>query len=82
MERELGPSEFILTARQGRQMDDIQQPPNVAAAAKAGAGAFASIMEIDNFIDPADTRRWIVRGLKMHKTRAVEGKSCSFVDNW
>ncbi len=43
----------------------------------------ASILEIDDVIDPADTRRWIMRGLKMMAPRpAVDGKRRPFVDTW
>ncbi|MSP01214.1 MAG: carbamoyl-phosphate synthase large subunit [Acetobacteraceae bacterium] len=50
--------------------------------AKGKALAVASIMEIDNVIDPADTRRWIVRGLKMHKPGQGARKRRSFIDTW
>jgi len=39
-------------------------------------------MEIDTVIDPAETRRWIMRGLKMHKPPAGERKRRPFVDTW
>jgi acetyl-CoA carboxylase carboxyltransferase component len=50
--------------------------------AKGKAVEVASIMEIDTVIDPAETRRWIMRGLKMHKPQAGERKRRPFVDTW
>ncbi|MEN6421081.1 MAG: carboxyl transferase domain-containing protein, partial [Smithella sp.] len=42
----------------------------------------ASYLEIDSVIDPADTRKWIIQGLK--SVSAVKpGKTChSFIDPW
>lgn len=43
----------------------------------------ASVLEIDQVIDPLETRRWIKRGLaSVPKPVAVEGKRRSFVDTW
>jgi acetyl/propionyl-CoA carboxylase alpha subunit/acetyl-CoA carboxylase carboxyltransferase component len=43
----------------------------------------ASFLEIDNVIDPIETRRWIVRGLKsVPAIKTGEGKRRSFVDTW
>ncbi len=48
-------------------------------------------MQIDSASDPADTRDWILRGLAMHRPRAVVGARLSraavgtrrsFVDTW
>ncbi len=45
--------------------------------------AVAQMLEIDDVIDPADTRRWIVRGLQTaHKPVPREGKKRPFVDTW
>ena len=51
---------------------------NLYAAGKATN--VASMLEIDAVIDPADTRRWIVEGLKSCKTRPAPGRR--FVDGW
>jgi acetyl-CoA carboxylase carboxyltransferase component len=42
----------------------------------------ASYLEIDAVIDPADTRRWIVEGLKGAPARPVERAGHDFVDTW
>lgn len=42
----------------------------------------ASYMEIDSVIDPADTRRWVLRGLKSAPSRSPRGSGQSFVDAW
>ncbi len=42
----------------------------------------ASYMEIDSVIDPADTRRWVMRGLKSAPSRSQRGTPQSFVDAW
>jgi acetyl-CoA carboxylase carboxyltransferase component len=51
---------------------------NLYAAGKASN--VASMLEIDAVIDPADTRRWIVEGLKGCKTRHAPARR--FVDAW
>ena len=67
-----------LDARDGefrRRVDELY--------AKGKAIAVASVLEIDDVIDPADTRRWLTRGLKMVAARpAAEGKRRPFVDTW
>ncbi len=40
----------------------------------------AAMLEIDAVIDPADTRRWIVQGLKTCRPRHAPGRR--FVDGW
>ena len=40
----------------------------------------ATMLEIDAVIDPADTRHWIVQGLKTCKTRHAPKRR--FVDAW
>ena len=40
----------------------------------------AATLEIDAVIDPADTRHWIVQGLKTCKTRPAPRRR--FVDGW
>jgi acetyl-CoA carboxylase carboxyltransferase component len=42
----------------------------------------ASYLEIDAVIDPADTRNWIMQGLKSAPARQPQGSSHSFVDPW
>jgi acetyl-CoA carboxylase carboxyltransferase component len=42
----------------------------------------ASYLEIDAVIDPADTRKWIMQGLKSAPTRKPEDAHHSFVDPW
>ena len=43
----------------------------------------ASYLEIDEVIDPADTRRWISRGLRsLPKTSPVAGRRRTFIDTW
>jgi acetyl-CoA carboxylase carboxyltransferase component len=42
----------------------------------------ASYLEIDAVIDPADTRRWIVEGLKAVPSERTERAGHDFVDTW
>ena len=42
----------------------------------------AALMEIDAVIDPADTRRWIMQGLKSVPAGRQEKGSHSFIDTW
>jgi acetyl-CoA carboxylase carboxyltransferase component len=42
----------------------------------------ASYLEIDAVIDPADTRRWIVEGLKAVHAERTERAGHDFVDTW
>ncbi|MBV1910760.1 MAG: carbamoyl-phosphate synthase large subunit, partial [Kangiellaceae bacterium] len=43
----------------------------------------ASYMEIDAVIDPVDTRKWVLRGLRaMPKLNLQSGKKRSFIDTW
>ncbi len=42
----------------------------------------ASYLEIDAVIDPADTRRWIVEGLKAVPAERIERVGHDFVDTW
>ncbi|MDE2362948.1 MAG: ATP-grasp domain-containing protein [Hyphomicrobiales bacterium] len=43
----------------------------------------ASVLEIDQVIDPVETRRWIVRGLESCPApRRREGRKRAFVDSW
>ena len=43
----------------------------------------ASFLEIDEVIDPFETRRWVARGLaSLPKLAPAEGKRRSFIDTW
>lgn len=42
----------------------------------------ASYLEIDSVIDPADTRRWIMRGIQSVPARTSEATCHAFVDPW
>jgi len=42
----------------------------------------ASYLEIDSVIDPADTRRWIMRGIQSVPASAFEATCHAFVDPW
>ena len=49
--------------------------------ARGKAINMAAYLEIDDVIDPADTRRWILRGLKSLPPRK-DGPSRKFIDTW
>ena len=49
--------------------------------ARGKAINMAAYLEIDDVIDPADTRRWIMRGLKSLPPNAG-GKRRNFIDTW
>lgn len=54
-----------------------------AMVARGRAISAASVLEIDAVIDPADTRSWIIRGLRAALPLAVgTGKARPFVDTW
>lgn len=42
----------------------------------------ASYLEIDAVIDPADTRKWIMQGLKSVPAGGAKGTCHDFVDPW
>lgn len=50
--------------------------------ARGKAINMASYLEIDSVIDPADTRKWIIQGLKSIPARQSGGEDNSFVDPW
>ncbi|WP_435606255.1 carboxyl transferase domain-containing protein [Pseudomonas knackmussii] len=56
----------------------------VAAAYRNGKGLnMASFLEIDDVIDPAETRRWLLRGLaSAPKPAKREGKKRPLIDTW
>ncbi len=56
----------------------------VAAAYEKGKAInMASTLEIDEVIDPADTRRWIIRGLDASApTTPRNGKKLRYIDTW
>jgi acetyl/propionyl-CoA carboxylase alpha subunit/acetyl-CoA carboxylase carboxyltransferase component len=49
--------------------------------ARGKAINMAAYLEIDDVIDPADTRRWVLRGLKSQPPRD-NGRRRAFVDTW
>ena len=49
--------------------------------ARGKAINMAAYLEIDDVIDPADTRRWIMRGLKSLPPRPA-GRRRTFIDTW
>jgi acetyl/propionyl-CoA carboxylase alpha subunit/acetyl-CoA carboxylase carboxyltransferase component len=54
-----------------------------ALYARGKATNTASVLEIDDVIDPAETRRWIVRGLAMAGTPKLRaGKKRPNIDTW
>lgn len=50
--------------------------------ARGKAVNMASYLEIDSVIDPADTRRWILRGLKSAAARDEANAKHAYVDTW
>jgi acetyl-CoA carboxylase carboxyltransferase component len=42
----------------------------------------ASYLEIDAVIDPADTRQWVIQGLKSIPAERPREKGHDFVDPW
>ncbi len=53
-----------------------------AAYAMGKATSMASFMEIDSVIDPAETRRWIMRGLNSVPDRLYKRSGRTFIDPW
>jgi acetyl-CoA carboxylase carboxyltransferase component len=73
-----------------RELDAIEDPEErqqrydqmVAAAYEHGKALnVASVFEIDDVIDPADTRRWIATALAPATSRP-QGKKRPFIDTW
>jgi len=73
-----------------KQLDAIADPAAreqmaqaaVATASERGkAISMASYLEIDAVIDPAETRRWILRGLKSVPA-AAGPRERRFIDTW
>ncbi|MGA2158879.1 MAG: carboxyl transferase domain-containing protein [Dehalococcoidia bacterium] len=52
------------------------------AYAVGKAANMASYMEIDSVIDPAETRRWIMRGLSSVSGKSYQASGRTFVDPW
>jgi acetyl-CoA carboxylase carboxyltransferase component/biotin carboxyl carrier protein len=52
------------------------------AYAMGKATNMASFMEIDSVIDPAETRRWLIRGLSSVPPRVFEEGGRTFIDAW
>ena len=46
------------------------------------ATSIASVFEIDDVIDPAETRRWVMAGLRSVPKVSHEGKKRPCVDAW
>jgi len=75
-----------------KQLEAIEDPAEqkalfddlVAKAYERGKAVHAaSTLDLDNVIDPADTRNWVVQGLKCSKPIASrKGKKVPFVDTW
>ena len=54
-----------------------------ALYARGKAINMGSVLEVDDVIDPADTRRWIMRGLRMAGgPKPRSGKRRPHVDTW
>ena len=55
--------------------------PSLRRAARRSTSA--SVLEIDDVIDPAETRRWIMRGLRTApKPPARQGKKRPHIETW
>jgi acetyl-CoA carboxylase carboxyltransferase component len=52
------------------------------AYAVGKAANMASYLEIDSVIDPAETRQWIMRGLKSVPSKYKEKNGHRFIDPW
>jgi len=74
-----------------RELDAVADPRKreelyeslVAELYKRGKAInMATYLEIDAVIDPADTRKWIMRGLKSCSERKPEDACHSFIDPW
>jgi len=75
-----------------RELEAIADPAAREAAFKEYVAAMyqqgkamnaATFMELDDVIDPAETRRWIVHGLRSTKVApARSGKKRPFIDAW
>ena len=91
---EFGPMGFEGAVRLGfgKQLEAIPDPVQrqqvfdglVAAAYERGKALnMAAHLELDDVIDPADTRRWLVRGLaSMPQPPQRQGRKRPFVDAW
>lgn len=76
----------------GKTLDGIEDPGSrqimfeqmLTYAYEQGTGInMASYLEIDDVIDPQETRRWLKRGLaSMPKPNPRSGKKRSFIDTW
>jgi acetyl-CoA carboxylase carboxyltransferase component len=91
---EFGPMGFEGAVRLGfgKQLEAIEDAGQrqmvfdqlVAAAYQKGKALnMAAHLELDDVIDPADTRRWLVRGLAaMPEPAPRQGRKRPFVDAW
>ena len=90
---EFGPMglEGAVRLAMGKQLDAIEDPDArqrrfealVAMAYEQGKGLnMASYLEIDDVIDPAETRRWLIRGLDSVPRPRRQGRKRPFIDPW
>ncbi|HTO40588.1 MAG TPA: hypothetical protein VL026_06395, partial [Rhizomicrobium sp.] len=61
--------------------EDLFQKMVAQSYARGNAINMAAYLEIDDVIDPADTRRWIMRGLKSLPPETRVGRR-RMVDTW
>ncbi|MBV9989928.1 MAG: ATP-grasp domain-containing protein [Alphaproteobacteria bacterium] len=61
--------------------DELFKKKVAESYARGKATNMAAYLEIDDVIDPADTRRWLMRGLKSLPPRDA-GKRRAFIDTW
>lgn len=61
--------------------DELFKKKVAESYARGKAINMAAYLEIDDVIDPADTRRWLMRGLKSLPPRDA-GKRRAFIDTW
>jgi acetyl-CoA carboxylase carboxyltransferase component len=65
-----------------KQRDELFQAAVAFAYERGKAINMASLLEIDAVIDPADTRAWIVRGMKSAVQQARGPRPRRFIDTW
>jgi acetyl-CoA carboxylase carboxyltransferase component len=62
-----------------KQRDEMFQAMVAVAYERGKAINMASLLELDSVIDPADTRKWLLRGIKSAPTSRRERR---FIDTW
>jgi len=75
----LGYRKELAAAAEGPERDALYDKLVAAQYERGKAIHMASMLEIDAVIDPAETRRWLVRGLASSKLR---GERTSPIDTW